>query len=654
MSDVVMEDPLKHSIETIIDRIFPVDRRVLLFGETGIGKSTLARELARKLAGSGRACFCLSADPGSPAFGIPGAVCLGSWRKDGWQLHHCEALCSLDAGRFRLPLVSAVKRAAARHDQGVLLVDAPGVVRGVAGAELLTGLVEAAAIDAVLVLVGEAGQTPLVNELSSLPVAVYRVEAAAAARPPGKRQRSRVRRELWDLYLSRAVERTIELAELSVIGTPPPLGAQDEWQGRQIALLARQRTLALGEVLALRGTLLRVRMPATSERGDQLLTRDAVRDPKGALSGCKPAASLFFQFVPPPDVMPDGHYPQPTGPRPVVRVGSAVGMLVNGVFGDPLLHLRLSNQKRSLLFDLGEGGRLPAKIAHQITDVFISHGHFDHISGFMWLLRSRIGDLPPCRLYGPPGLADHIQGLVNGILWDRVGDRGPRFEVFELHGDELHVWHLQAGRMPKKPAGTRNAPAGIVRREALFTVRAVMLDHGTPVLAYSFEHAPQLNIRTEKLAARNLPAGPWIKELKARIAAGQRNEPIALPNGTRQAAGELADDLLLVTPGEKLAYATDLADSLSNRTKLATLARGSRAFFCEAAFAEAEAAIAAQTGHLTTHACGEIAAAAGVKHLIPFHFSKRYEHAAAALYDEIRAACPQVMVPKPAEAETAG
>jgi len=649
MSDVVMEDPLKHSIETIIDRIFPSDRRVLLFGETGIGKSTLARELARKLAGSGRVCFCLSADPGSPAFGIPGAVCLGEWRQEGWRLLHCEALCSLDAGRFRLPLVLAVKRAAQRYDQGVLLVDAPGVVRGVAGAELLTGLVEAAAIDAVLVLVGKAGQTPLANELSSLASAVYRVEAAAAARPPSKRQRTRARRELWDIYLSRAVERTIELSELSVIGTPPPLGAQDEWQGRQVALLAGQSTLALGEVLEVRGTLLRVRMPAIREKSDQLLIRDAVRDQKGALSGCKPAASLFFQFVPPPDVIPDGHYAQPTGPRPVVRIGSAVGMLVNGVFGDPLLHLRLSNQRRSLLFDLGEGSRLPAKIAHQITDVFISHGHFDHISGFMWLLRSRIGELPPCRLYGPPGLADHIQGLINGILWDRVGEKGPRFEVFELDGDELHVWDLQAGRLPKAAAGTRNAPAGIVRREALFTVRAVMLDHGTPVLAYSFKHAPQLNIRTEKLAARKLLAGPWIKELKARVAAGQWDELIALPDGTRQAAGKLADDLLLVTAGEKLAYATDLADSLSNRTKLAELAQRAQSFFCEAAFATAEGAIADQTGHLTTRACGEIAAAAGVKYLIPFHFSKRYEHTAAALYDEIRAACPQVMVRKPAE-----
>ena len=44
-----------------------------------------------------------------------------------------------------------------------MLVDAPGMVRGVAGAELLTGLVEAAAIDTILVLIREGKKLPLVN-----------------------------------------------------------------------------------------------------------------------------------------------------------------------------------------------------------------------------------------------------------------------------------------------------------------------------------------------------------------------------------------------------------------------------------------------------------------------------------------------------------
>ena len=644
-----MRDPLKHSADIIISTIFTVDRRVLLFGETGIGKSTLVKELAQKLGESGRTCFCLNADPGSPSFGIPGAVCLGSWQEERWQLLHFEALCSLDAGRFRLPLVSAVKRLAGMHNTGILLVDAPGVVRGVAGAELLTGLVEAAVIDAVLVLVRKGKKVPLANELNSFHAAVYFVEAASMARCPSKRQRSRYRRRLWNIYLSKAVEKKIQLSEVILTGTPPPLDAKDEWQGRQVALLSQQHTLALGEVIGIHDTFLQVRMPATPPKGDQLLIRDASRNKKGELCSSKPFASLFFQFVPPPDVISNGLYSQPTGPRPVVHVGAAVGILVNGLFGDPLLHVRLSNQKRSILFDLGEGSRLPAKIAHQITDVFISHTHFDHISGFLWLLRSRIGRLPPCRLYGPPGLSDHIEGLINGILWDRVGEWGPRFEVFELHGKALHMWDLQAGRTHKKHYGNQKVLEGILRQEALFTVRAVMLDHGTPVLAYSFEHAPQLNIRKDYLAACKLKAGPWIKKLKSHVGTGNRSAAIHLPDGTSQSAGKLADNLLLITPGEKLTYATDLADSQNNRKKLTTLAQGAHTFFCEAAFAEAEIGIASRTGHLTTRACGEIATAAGVKCLVPFHFSKRYENNSGLLYDEIRNVCPQTVVPKSGE-----
>ena len=55
-------------------------------------------------------------------------------------------------------------------------------------------------------------------------------------------------------------------------------------------------------------------------------------------------------------------------------------------------YLQLRHQGRSLLFDLGDGARLPARLAHQVTDVFISHAHMDHISGFQWLLRSRWAD----------------------------------------------------------------------------------------------------------------------------------------------------------------------------------------------------------------------------------------------------------------------
>jgi len=57
--------------------------RVLLVGPPGSGKSTRARALAVALHGLGRAPACIGADPGSPGFGAPGAVCPGEWRDGG-------------------------------------------------------------------------------------------------------------------------------------------------------------------------------------------------------------------------------------------------------------------------------------------------------------------------------------------------------------------------------------------------------------------------------------------------------------------------------------------------------------------------------------------------------------------------------------------
>ncbi|NOQ47349.1 MAG: hypothetical protein GQ559_11900 [Desulfobulbaceae bacterium] len=53
-------------------------------------------------------------------------------------------------------------------------------------------------------------------------------------------------------------------------------------------------------------------------------------------------------------------------------------------------------------------------------------------------------------------------------------------------------------------------------------MRATVLEHGTPVLAYAFEHAPDLNIRKDRLVASRLAPGPWLRELKQRVASGDR------------------------------------------------------------------------------------------------------------------------------------
>jgi len=388
-----------------------------------------------------------------------------------------------------------------------------------------------------------------------------------------------------------------------------------------------------------------VRLPRGCPATGTLLVRDAGRGADGRLGTGRHFAERLVRYVPGSDLLPDGVTGGDGGPRPVARVGTAIAALVNGVFGDPLLHLRLRHERRSLLFDLGDGSRLPARIAHQVSDVFITHAHVDHIGGFLWLLRSRIGEAATCRLYGPPGLAARVAGLLDGILWDRIGDRGPRFQVSELHGDRVRRYRLQAGVPGCDCLGETAAAEGVLLEERAFRVRAVTLDHGTPVLGFAYEPAPQVNVRRERLEARGLQPGPWLNRLKDHMHAGEWGRPVTLPDGSAEPVKALAAALTLTTPGERLVYATDFGDDPGNRRKVVELARGAHTLFCEASFLEGESEQARRTGHLTARACGEIAELAGVGHLLPFHFSRRYEREPWRVYREIAAVTPRVVMP---------
>ncbi len=627
----------------IIDQVLTGHRRLMLFGPPGGGKSTLAGRLADELYVRGRHCDCISADPGSPAFGLPGTLALAR-RVDGrWEQTAFEPLCTLDAGRFRLPLAAAVWRLVRGAGSDVLLIDSPGVVRGAAGSELLHTLVDVAAVDVVLAIVPPDRGLPLAQECAALSIPYHWIEAAPAARRPGKRARARARTAPWDAYLATATMHTVALDRLAVIGTPPPRDAPESWVGRQVALLHRGRCIALGEATQLVAETLTLRTPARDVQADTLLVRDAVRGSGGLLESAVPFAPAAMAYLPPAGLLPGRAVDQ--GPRAAGRVGGVDVALVNGLFGDPLLHVRMRHCARSLLFDIGDGSRLSARTAHQVTDVFISHAHMDHLGGFLWLLRSRVGELPACRLYGPPGLAGHIDGLIRGFLWDRVAEHGPVFEVGELHGDVLRRFRLQAGVPGMVALGARPTGDGVVLRETGFQVRAVMLDHHTPVMAYAFEPDAEINVRKDELQRLGLAPGPWLNALKGCITRGDRDAVLPLPDGRVAHVPALARELVSVTPGKRLVYATDLADTPDNRARLVGLARHAHTLFLEAVFTEADVRHACTHGHLTARACGEIAAAAGVSRLVPFHLSRRYADDPRPLFDEIGVACARAVVP---------
>ncbi len=325
-----------------------------------------------------------------------------------------------------------------------------------------------------------------------------------------------------------------------------------------------------------------------------------------------------------------------------VGAGPVTAHLVNGVFGDPLLEVKFKSRRERLLFDLGDAAMLSRRVLHTVTDVFLTHAHFDHICGFLHFLRARMtGEYPPCRIYGPPHTADHIGNLIDGIAWDRIEDAGPEFHVADVSTDFI-TWSLLKAGHPAKRLEPQPRSDDVVCQHPEYQVQCVELDHGIPVLAYALNYSPEIHIDRARLDALELAPGDWITDLKRLLREGDIQALVELPNGEREMVAALRDALVTVLPGKRLVYATDFADTPQNRGRLQSLAAEADLFFCEATFCEADLAQANDTRHLTARACAEIALAARVARLVPFHFSKRYTDRVGAVYAELSEALASV------------
>lgn len=328
------------------------------------------------------------------------------------------------------------------------------------------------------------------------------------------------------------------------------------------------------------------------------------------------------------------------------RMGGWRAMLVGGFFDDPSVHLERVHGSRSMLFDLGEVHRYPTRVLNRVSDIFISHAHLDHFAGFVPFLRTRVhGDQPPCRVWGPPEVAEQVASLVDGFTWDRVAPgEGPLFEVREFDGDALRKVRVGPNEHPKVLDVIQYGDAPL-RREPRLTIRARILEHGTDSVAWAIEEPRNLTVRSDRLEGE-YPAGPWLDELKGRFSAGDLDREIETPTGHVESVESLADRLLIERPGQRMVYATDFADTEANRRKVLELADGADLLFCESFYAADDADKADEYRHLTTTACGEIAAEAQVGRLIPFHFSSRYDREPERLYREILEVFERVEVPE--------
>jgi ribonuclease Z len=323
--------------------------------------------------------------------------------------------------------------------------------------------------------------------------------------------------------------------------------------------------------------------------------------------------------------------------------------LVNGRFGDPVLYIETLFEKRAILFDLGDISALSPRKIQRLEHIFVSHAHIDHFIGFDRLLRLLVGREKKVNLYGPTGFADCVRHKLSAYRWNLADCYSCDlvFAVTEISSSlETRTFQFRLKEaFAAERIGSGRLAGHIVLNEPTFRVSTIVLDHRTPCLAFSIEEAAHVNVWKSRLAEMGLPVGAWLRELKQAIIQHRPDDyPIPIGGAFRSASGVIVAPLgalrkaVTVTPGQKIAYVTDIADTIANREAVVRFVLNADLLFIEAAFARADLALAAERAHLTTTAAGLIAREAKVRRIEPFHFSPRYAGEESRMLMEVMSA----------------
>lgn len=312
----------------------------------------------------------------------------------------------------------------------------------------------------------------------------------------------------------------------------------------------------------------------------------------------------------------------------------AAPRLVNGPLEDPVLFLPFAHRRRGMLFDLGDLSALAPRDLLKVSHAFVSHTHMDHFIGFDRLLRVHLGRGAELTLAGPAGFLHHLEGKLAAYSWDLM-DRfaeGLRLVAVEVRAGRRIACAYDGRRGFAAEAPPRESPfSGVLLDEPAVRVEAAVLEHSIPCLGFAVSERFRVRVLKTALAARGLAPGRWLNALKEAIYGGAppETEIAAELDGGRGPRlfplGELRDTVVRIEAGRKIGYITDVVDHPANREAIVRLCRGADLLFIEAAFLDAESALARRKRHLTARQAGEIAALAGVRSLAVMHLSPRYE-----------------------------
>jgi ribonuclease Z len=239
-----------------------------------------------------------------------------------------------------------------------------------------------------------------------------------------------------------------------------------------------------------------------------------------------------------------------------------------------------------VLFDPGEGTQrqmiFAGVTASQITRICITHFHGDHCLGLPGVLQRMSLDRVPHEV-------DACYPAENRAVFARL-----------RHASLYH----DAVNLRERPAHG----AGTVIQAPAFRVEARPLSHGVPAMGYRLAEPDGRRMLPDKLAAFGV-TGPAIGQLQRQ--------------GSLTVAGQVITLEQVSEPrrGQRFAFIMDtrLCDAAF------ALADGADMVVCESTFADVDAELAREYGHLTAGQAGRIAAESGARLLVLTHFSQRYD-----------------------------
>src|SRR5262245_40826273 len=152
----------------------------------------------------------------------------------------------------------------------------------------------------------------------------------------------------------------------------------------------------------------------------------------------------------------------------------------------------------------------------------------DHFAGFDRLLRVCLHRLAPLHLTGPAGFLDQVEYKLKAYTWNLLDAESLDFRLTAAEFDRDRV--ARAGEFRAREAFRRRERAsapltpGTLLDEEEFLIEGVVLDHGTPCLAFAFQEKLRVNVWRERLNLLQLPVGPWLNDAKRAVRRGAPDE----------------------------------------------------------------------------------------------------------------------------------